>query len=106
MAIAIIPSTKHFPNFTVGTMGLYKYYFSLKNFLQQGIYNPELYEDLFYKLTKILENPNFSDPFKTVVNLFKKVRYDLNLMRQTACLVFNPIMVDRYNTLFSYTPMV
>ena len=33
---------------------------------------------------------------KRIVNRFKRAGYSLNIMRQTACLVFNPIMVEGY----------
>ena len=32
--------------------------------------------------------------------------YSLDIMRQTACLVFNPIMVEGYTALFSCTTVV
>ena len=32
--------------------------------------------------------------------------YSLDIMRQTACLVFNPIMVEGYAALFSCTAVV
>ena len=31
--------------------------------------------------------------------------YNLNVMRQSACLVFNPIMVDNYTSFFYCTPV-
>ena len=31
--------------------------------------------------------------------------YNLNVMRQSACLVFNPIMVDNYAAFFHYMPV-
>ena len=31
--------------------------------------------------------------------------YNLNVMRQSACLVFNPIMVDNYAAFFNCTPV-
>ena len=37
---------------------------------------------------------------------FKRAGYSLDIMRQTACLVFNPIMVEGYAALFSCTAMV
>ena len=62
--------------------------------MQQGICNPEFYGDLVYKLKKIIGNPNFSNLLKRIVNRFKRAGYSLDIMRQTACLVFNPIMVE------------
>ena len=37
---------------------------------------------------------------------FKRAGYSLDIMRQTACLVFNPIMVEGYAALFSCTAVV
>ena len=55
---------------------------------------------------KIIGNPNFSNLFKRIVNRFKRAGYTLDIMRQTACLVFNPIMVEGYAALFSCTAVV
>ena len=74
--------------------------------MQQGICNPEFCGDLVYKFKKIIGNPNFSDLFKRIVNRFKKSGYTLDIMRQTACLVFNSIMVGGYAALFSCTAVV
>ena len=70
--------------------------------MQQGICNPEFYGDLIYKFKKIIGNPNF----KHIANRFKRAGYSLDIMRQTACLVFNPIMVEGYAALFSCTAVV
>ena len=83
-----------------------KYHVSLKTLMQQGICNPEFYGDLVYKFKKLIGNPNFSDLFKRIVNRFKRAGYTLDNMRQTACLVFNPIMVEGYAALFSCTAVV
>ena len=72
-----------------------------KKLMQQGICNPEFYGDLVYKFKKIIGNPNFSNLLKRIVNRFKRAGYSLDIMRQTACLVFNPIMVEGYAALFS-----
>ena len=69
----------------------------------EGICNPEFYGDLVYKFKKIIGNPNFSNLLKRIVNRFKRAGYSLDIMRQTACLVFNPIMVEGYAALFSCT---
>ena len=59
-----------------------------------------------YKFKKTVGNPNFSDLFKRIVDRFKKAGYNLDNIRQTACLVFNTIMVERYDSLFSCTAMI
>ena len=74
--------------------------------MQQGISNPEFYGDLVYKFKKIIGNPNNSNLFKHIVNHFKRAGYTLDIMRQTACLVFNPIMVEGYAALLSCRTVV
>ena len=78
----------------------------MKNLMQQGICNPEFCGDLVYKFKKIIGNPNFSNLFKRIVNRFKTAGYSLDIMRQTACLDFNQIMVEGYAALFSCTAVV
>ena len=56
--------------------------------MQQGICYLEFYGDLVYKVKKIIGNPNFSDHFKRIVNRFRRAGYTLDIMRQTACLVY------------------
>ena len=74
--------------------------------MQQGICNPEFYGDLVYKFKKIIGNPKFSDLFKRIADRFKRAGYTLDIIRQTACIVFNPIMIEGYATLFSCTAVV
>ena len=78
---------------------------SIYLYLACDIYS-QTYGDLIYKFKKIIVNPNFSNLFKRIVNRFKKAGYSLDFMRQTACLVFNPIMVESYAALFSCTAVV
>ena len=74
--------------------------------MQQGICNPEFYGDLVYKFKKIIGNPKISNLLKRIVNRFKRAGYSLDIMRQTACQVFNPIMVEGCAALFSCTAVV
>ena len=74
--------------------------------MQQGISYPEFYGDLVYKFKKIIGNPKFSDLFRRIVKRFKRTGYNLDIVRQTACLIFNPIVVDDYAALFSCTAVV
>ena len=78
-----------------------KYHVSLKKLLQQDISNTEFYGDLVYKFKNIIGNPKFSDLFKRIVNRFKRSVYTSDIIRQTASLVFNPIMIESYAALFS-----
>ena len=72
----------------------------------QGICNSEFYGNLEYKFKKIIGNSNFSNLFKRIVNRFRRAGYSSDIMRQTACPVFNPIMVEGYAALFSCMAMV
>ena len=36
---------------------------------------------------------------------YRRIGYNLNVMRQSACLVFNPITVDNYAAFFNCTPV-
>ena len=36
---------------------------------------------------------------------YRRIGYNLNVMRQSACLVFNPIMVDNYAAFLNCTPV-
>ena len=75
----------------------------LKTHLQQGISEPIFYGDLVYKFKRIVGKPNFSDQFKKIVKRYIRVGYNLDIMRQSACLVVNPITVYSYGFLFNCT---
>ena len=48
---------------------------------------------------------DFSDQFRKIIFRYKRIGYNLNVMRQSACLVINPITVDGYAALFNCTPV-
>ena len=64
---------------------------------------PIIYGDLVYKFKRIVGKPNFSDQFKKIVKHYIRVGYNLDIMRQSACLVLNPITVYSYGFLFNCT---
>ena len=70
-----------------------KYNIGLKTLLQQGISEPIFYGDLVYKFKQIVGKTNFSVQFKKIVKRYIRVGYNLDIMRQSACLVLNPITV-------------
>ena len=80
-----------------------KYNIGLKTLLQQGISEPIFYGDLVYKFKRIVGKPKFSDQFKNIVKRYIRVGYNLDIMRQSACLVLNPITVYSYGFLFNCT---
>ena len=80
-----------------------KYKIRLKTILQQGISEPKFYGDLVYTFKR---KSYFSDQFKTIIKHYKKVGYNLDIMRQSACLILNPITVYSYGFLFNCTAVV
>ena len=76
-----------------------KYHVSLKQNLSNKVFLIQNSMKIWYiNLRKSLEIL-----FKRIVNRFKKAGYTLDIIRQTACLVFNPTMVEGYAALFSCT---
>ena len=80
-----------------------KYNVGLKTLLLQGLSEPKFYGDLVYKLRKIIGKNDFPYHFKKIVFHYKKIGYNINVMRQTACLVVNPIKVNSFANLFNCT---
>ena len=82
-----------------------KYNVGLKTLLSEGLSEPEFYGDLVYKLKKLKGINDFSLQFGKIITRYRRIGYNLNVMRQSACLVFNPIMVDNYAAFFNCTPV-
>ena len=59
-----------------------------------------------YRFRKIVGKSNFSEQFRKLINRYKKIGYSLDIMRHTACLVVNPIIVDGYASLLNCTTAV
>ena len=56
-------------------------------------------------LTAKLLKQDLSVQFRKIIMRYKRIDYNLNVMRQSACLVINPITVDGYAALFNCTPV-
>ena len=80
-----------------------KYNVGLKTLLLQGLSEPEFYGDLVYKFRKIIGKIDFPYHFKKIIVRYKKIGYNINVIRQTACLVVNPIKVNSFAYLFNCT---
>ena len=78
-----------------------KFNVGLKPLLHQGLSEPEIYGDLVYNEGMA----DFSDQFRKIVVRYKRIGYNINIMRQSACLVFNPITVNNFASLFNCTPV-
>ena len=82
-----------------------KYNVGLKTLLSEGLSEPEFYGDLLYKFKKLIGSNDFSFQFRKIITRYRRIGYNLNVMRQSACLVFNPITVDNYAAFFNCTPV-
>ena len=80
-----------------------KYNVGLKTLLQQGKSKPLSYDDLVHKFKRIVGKTNFSDQFKKIIKRYNKVGYNLDVMRQAACPVLDPITVYSYGFLLNCT---
>ena len=80
-----------------------KYNVGLKTPPLQGLSEPEFYGDLAYKFRKIIGKYNFPYHFKKVIVRYKKIGYNIDILRQTACLVVILIKVNHLAYLFDCT---
>ena len=76
-----------------------KYNVGLKTLLLQGLSEPEFYGDF----RKIIGKFDFPYHFKKIIVRYKQIGYNINVMRQTASLVVNPIKVNSFAYLFNCT---
>ena len=82
-----------------------KFYVWLKTLLREGLSEREFYGDLVYKIQKLIGRNDFSFQFRKIITRYRRIGYNLNAMQQSACFVFNPIMVDNYAAFFNCTPV-
>ena len=80
-----------------------KYNVGLKTLLLEGLSESEFYGDLVYKFRKIIGKNDFPYHFKKIIVRYKKIGYNIDVLRQTACLVVNPIKVNSFAYLFNCT---
>ena len=82
-----------------------KFYTGLKSLLKQGLPELVFYGDLVYKFKTIVGRNDLSDQFRTIIIRYKIIGYNMNVMRQTACMVVNPFTVNNFADLFNCTPV-
>ena len=78
-----------------------KYNVGLKTLLLQGLSEPEFYGDLVYKFRKIIDKNDFPYHFKKIIVRYKQIGYNMDVLRQTACLLVNPIKFNSFAYLFN-----
>ena len=72
-----------------------KYNIESKTLLLQGLSEPEFFDDLVYNFKKGSGKNDFSYHFKKIIARYKKIGYNIDVLRQAACLVVDPIKVNR-----------
>ena len=82
-----------------------KFQVGLISLLRHEFSEHEFYEDLVYRLKKIAGSNNFSVQFIIIISHYKKIGYNIDVLQQTACLVFNPITFGNFAFLFTCTPV-
>ena len=82
-----------------------KFDVGLKTLLREGLSEPEFYGDLVYIFKKLIGRNDFYFQFRQIITRYRRIGYNFNAMRQSACLVFNPIMVDNYAAFFTCPPV-
>ena len=82
-----------------------KFDFGLKTLLREGLSEPEFYGDLVNKFEKSYRKEYFFFSVQKIITRDRRLGYNLNVMRQSACSVFNSIMVDDYAAFVNCTPV-
>ena len=54
---------------------------------------------------KIIGWADFCDQFRKIIVRYKRIGCNINIMRQSACFVFNSITVNKFASLFNCTLM-
>ena len=58
-----------------------------------------------YKFKKLIGRNDFYFQFRKIITRYRRIGYNLNVMRQFTCLVFNQITVDNYAAFINCTPV-
>ena len=61
-----------------------KFQVGLKSLLHQGLWEPDFYGGLVYKLKKIVRSNKFLAQFIKIISHYKKIGYNINVLQQTA----------------------
>ena len=75
--------------------------------LREGLSEPEFYGDLVYKFKKLTGRNDFSSQLRKIITSYRRIGYNLNVMRQSACLGFTQswLITDNYAAFFNCTPV-
>ena len=73
--------------------------------LHQGLTEPEFYGDLVYEFRRIVGGADFSGRFGGIVVCCERVGCGMGIVRRSACLVFGPVAVGGFASLFGCAPV-
>ena len=73
--------------------------------LHRGLSEPGFCGGLVYKFGKIVGGAGFSGRFGGIIVRYKHIGYNIIIMRQSACLVYGPVAVGGFASLFGCTPV-
>ena len=79
--------------------------FGLRPFYARAFRNPNFMVTWFTNLRNLKERMIFLFSSEKIITRYRRIGYNLNVMRQSAFLVFNTIMVDNYAAFFNCTPV-
>ena len=79
------------------------YNVGLKTLFLQGLSEPEFYGVLVNKFRKIIGKYDFPYYFKKIIVHYKKIGHNIDVSRQTACLVVKPMKINNSSYLFDCT---
>ena len=82
-----------------------KFNVGLKKLLHQGLLEPEFCGDLVCRFKKIVGGADFSGQFGGVVVRCRRIEYGVGVVRRSACLVFGPVAVGGFASLFDCLPV-
>ena len=77
----------------------------LEALLHRGLSGPGFCGGLVCGFGEIVGGVGFCGRFGGVVVRCKRIGYNINIMRQSACLVFGPVAVNNFASLFACTPV-
>ena len=59
----------------------------------------------YMNFEKLCRKQTFFEYFKNVIMRYKRIGYNVDVMRQSACLVINPVTVNNFVALFNCMPV-
>ena len=80
-----------------------EYNVGLKTLLPQGLSERVFHGGLVYTFKKIIGKNDFPHDLEKIFVRYKKIGYNIDVLRQTACLVVNSIKVNNFAFLFNCT---